>query len=201
MQKHTMRWDDLRVFLAVARQSRLLNAGRTLGLDPATVGRRMGALEQALGAKLFDRSPQGYALTEAGQQPAGARPGDGEPGERRGRGGRRARRPAVGHGADRRAGRGLELPADRRLRRAEPRQPRPAGAGGGAAAHVLAVASARRTSRSPSRRRPPGGSRCARSPTTGSGSTPAPTWWRRSGEVRGDGRPARGCAASATSRT
>jgi DNA-binding transcriptional LysR family regulator len=67
MQKGTMRWDDLRVFLAVARQSRLLNAGRTLGLDPATVGRRVTALEEALGAKLFDRSPQGYALTEAGR--------------------------------------------------------------------------------------------------------------------------------------
>ena len=66
MQKGTMRWDDLRVFLAVARQTRLMNAGRTLGLDPATVGRRVSALEEALGAKLFDRSPQGYALTDAG---------------------------------------------------------------------------------------------------------------------------------------
>lgn len=66
MQKGAMKWDDLRVFLAVARQSRLLNAGRTLGLDPATVGRRVSALEAALGAKLFDRSPQGYALTGAG---------------------------------------------------------------------------------------------------------------------------------------
>lgn len=62
-----MKWDDLRVFLAVARQSRLLLAGRRLGLDPATVGRRITALESALGAKLFDRSPQGYALTEAGR--------------------------------------------------------------------------------------------------------------------------------------
>lgn len=67
MQKSAMRWDDLRVFLAVARQRRLLNAGRRLGLDPATVGRRVTALEEALGAKLFDRSPQGYALTEAGR--------------------------------------------------------------------------------------------------------------------------------------
>ena len=36
MQKHTMKWDDLRVFLAVARHSRLQTAGRTLGLDPTT---------------------------------------------------------------------------------------------------------------------------------------------------------------------
>ena len=62
-----MRWDDLRVFLAVARRSRLLNAARVLGLDPATVGRRIGALETSLGTKLFDRSPQGYTLTETGR--------------------------------------------------------------------------------------------------------------------------------------
>ena len=35
MQKSAMKWDDLRVFLALARHGRLLNAGRTLGLDPA----------------------------------------------------------------------------------------------------------------------------------------------------------------------
>jgi DNA-binding transcriptional LysR family regulator len=67
MQKSTMKWDDLRVFLAVARHGRLHNAGRALGLDPATVGRRIAALEAALGARLFDRSPQGYAITEAGR--------------------------------------------------------------------------------------------------------------------------------------
>jgi DNA-binding transcriptional LysR family regulator len=67
MQNGAMKWDDLRVFLAVARQQRLMAAGRSLGLDPATVGRRVTSLEEALGAKLFDRSPQGYALTEAGR--------------------------------------------------------------------------------------------------------------------------------------
>lgn len=67
MQKSSMRWDDLRVFLVVARQNRLMLAGKALGLDPATVGRRITALEEALGVKLFDRSPQGYALTEAGR--------------------------------------------------------------------------------------------------------------------------------------
>ncbi len=67
MQKDQMKWDDLRVFLQVARNSRLVAAGKVLGMDPATVGRRVSALEAALGAKLFDRSPQGYELTEAGR--------------------------------------------------------------------------------------------------------------------------------------
>jgi DNA-binding transcriptional LysR family regulator len=66
MQKGALRWDDLRLFLAVARHGRLTSAGLALGLDPATLGRRIGGLEEAIGAKLFDRSPQGYALTEAG---------------------------------------------------------------------------------------------------------------------------------------
>ena len=67
MRKGALRWDDLRVFLEVARASRLLVAGRGLGVDPATVGRRIAALEAALGARLFDRSQQGYFLTEAGR--------------------------------------------------------------------------------------------------------------------------------------
>jgi len=67
MQKSAMKWDDLRVFLAVARQVRLQAAGRSLGLDPATVGRRITALEEALGSRLFDRSAQGFSLTEAGR--------------------------------------------------------------------------------------------------------------------------------------
>jgi DNA-binding transcriptional LysR family regulator len=67
MQRTAMKWDDLRVFLAVARHSGLQAAGRVLGLDPATVSRRVAALEAALASKLFDRSPQGYALTEAGR--------------------------------------------------------------------------------------------------------------------------------------
>ena len=61
-----MDWDDLRVFLAVARGESLSVAGRALKRDPATVGRRIQRLEQALGAQLFAKSPQGYALTDAG---------------------------------------------------------------------------------------------------------------------------------------
>ena len=61
-------WDDLRLFLAVAREQSLSGAGRVLRLDPATLGRRVARLEQALEVTLFVKSPQGYALTEAGAQ-------------------------------------------------------------------------------------------------------------------------------------
>ena len=63
-----MNWDDLRVFLAVARAEGLSGAAPRLRLDPATVGRRIARLERSLGAVLFARSPQGYTLTEAGQR-------------------------------------------------------------------------------------------------------------------------------------
>lgn len=61
-------WDDLRVFLAVARGESLSSAGRVLRLDPATVGRRIARLEEALGARLFAKSPQGYWLSDEGQR-------------------------------------------------------------------------------------------------------------------------------------
>ncbi len=61
-------WDDLRVFLAVARAESLSGAARALRLDPATVGRRIARLEEALAASLFLRSPQGYRPTAAGQR-------------------------------------------------------------------------------------------------------------------------------------
>ncbi|MCA2010527.1 LysR family transcriptional regulator [Cereibacter sphaeroides] len=59
-------WDDLKVFLAVARGESLSRAGRVLKLDAATVGRRVTRLEEALGARLFTRSPQGYQLSDEG---------------------------------------------------------------------------------------------------------------------------------------
>lgn len=61
-------WDDLKVFLAVARGESLSGAGKALRLDPATVGRRISKLEDAMAARLFARSPQGYALTDEGQR-------------------------------------------------------------------------------------------------------------------------------------
>ena len=62
-----LNWDDYRYFLAVARTGRLSMAGQQLGVDHATVGRRIKALEAALKTNLFNRSPQGYSLTDEGQ--------------------------------------------------------------------------------------------------------------------------------------
>lgn len=61
-----MDWDDLRIFLAVARSESLSGAGKRLALDPATVGRRIARLEESAATLLFAKSPQGYALTEEG---------------------------------------------------------------------------------------------------------------------------------------
>ncbi len=63
-----MNWDHARVFLAVARDGQMLAAARKLGLDHATVTRRLNALEADLGAKVFERSPGGCVLTTAGEQ-------------------------------------------------------------------------------------------------------------------------------------
>ena len=61
-------WDDLKIFLAVARLESLSAAGRVLKLDPATVGRRIARLESALDVPLFVKTPQGYALAAAGER-------------------------------------------------------------------------------------------------------------------------------------
>lgn len=63
-----MQWDDLRVFLAVARTGQFLAAGRSLKLDHATVSRRVGALERDLKARLFVRRTTGVMLTAAGER-------------------------------------------------------------------------------------------------------------------------------------
>ncbi len=58
-------WDDLRVFLAVHRARSHAAAGRALHVAPTTVGRRLAALEAAVGARLFTRGPEGLLATEA----------------------------------------------------------------------------------------------------------------------------------------
>lgn len=61
-------WDDLRFFLAVHREGNLARAGKRLRLDATTVGRRLGHLEDQLGARLFDRAAKGFRLTAAGRR-------------------------------------------------------------------------------------------------------------------------------------
>jgi DNA-binding transcriptional LysR family regulator len=61
-------WADLRYFLAVTRAGTLAAAGRELKVEATTVGRRLVAFEQALGARLFDRTSDGYVLTIAGER-------------------------------------------------------------------------------------------------------------------------------------
>ncbi len=60
-------WDDIRVFLEVARSGGLTSAKDRLRMDAATVGRRITRLEASQGTVLFQRSPQGYVLTTSGQ--------------------------------------------------------------------------------------------------------------------------------------
>ncbi len=62
-----MNWDDTRVFLALCRAQTLRAAARSLGVDQATVGRRLASLEAALDATLFLRASNGYVLTAAGE--------------------------------------------------------------------------------------------------------------------------------------
>lgn len=64
----TPNWDDMKSFLAVARAETLSGAATLLKADPATVGRRIARLEDALDEVLFTKSPQGYLLTAQGQK-------------------------------------------------------------------------------------------------------------------------------------
>ena len=64
-----MNWDDVRVFLAVARHGSLRAAGRSLGLSQPTIGRRLASFEATFGGPtLFDRLPEGLRLNAAGEQ-------------------------------------------------------------------------------------------------------------------------------------
>ena len=60
-------WNDLRYFLAVAKGGSTLAAGRDLRVSQTTVARRIAALEESLGVRLFDKRQAGYALTPGGQ--------------------------------------------------------------------------------------------------------------------------------------
>ena len=62
-----LRWDDLRVFLAVVRAGTLGRAAEELGVNHSTAWRRITGLEKTIGAPLFDRTARGYELAAAGE--------------------------------------------------------------------------------------------------------------------------------------
>lgn len=61
-----MEWSDLKIFLAIARAGSLAGAARLAGQAQPTMGRRLSALEDAVGSALFQRTPKGYVLTAEG---------------------------------------------------------------------------------------------------------------------------------------
>ena len=61
-------WDDLRVFLTLAREGKLTTAARRLDVSHPTVARRVRSLESTIGARLFDRLPDHFVLTAAGEE-------------------------------------------------------------------------------------------------------------------------------------
>jgi DNA-binding transcriptional LysR family regulator len=63
----TLEWSDLPIFLSIAREGTLGAAGRRLKQSQPTMGRRLRALEDAIGAKLFQRTTHGLVLTDAGE--------------------------------------------------------------------------------------------------------------------------------------
>jgi len=63
-----MNWDDIKVFLEVARCTRLSIAGKRLAIDASTLSRRLHKLEENLATKLFDRTVEGHVLTADGNK-------------------------------------------------------------------------------------------------------------------------------------
>lgn len=62
-----LNWDDFRFLIALRSHTSLGAAARSLAIDPSTMSRRLSALEEALGAQLVERKPDGVRLNGAGQ--------------------------------------------------------------------------------------------------------------------------------------
>jgi DNA-binding transcriptional LysR family regulator len=60
-------WDDIRFFLAVAQNGNVTAAARALNVNHSTVSRRIAALEEKHGVRLFERIPSGYEMTSAAE--------------------------------------------------------------------------------------------------------------------------------------
>jgi len=67
MITQALEWNDLHLVLAVCREGTLSGAARLLDVNHSTVFRRIGAIEQKLGVRLFERLTTGYMMTEAAE--------------------------------------------------------------------------------------------------------------------------------------
>ncbi len=68
MRTENIRWDDLRIFLRVAKEGSLTAAAQGLNMSHTTVFRHVQELENELGVRVFDRTRAGYTLTDAGKE-------------------------------------------------------------------------------------------------------------------------------------
>lgn len=68
MHAQKLAWDDLRFILAIGREGSLSGAARSLAVNHATVFRRLKAMEDEIGVRLFERNPEGYVATAAGEE-------------------------------------------------------------------------------------------------------------------------------------
>ncbi len=68
MNSQKLDWDDLKIALAIGRAGSLSGAARRLGVNHATVFRRLKAMEEKIGVRLFEKLPDGYAPTPAGEE-------------------------------------------------------------------------------------------------------------------------------------
>lgn len=65
--RHSLQWDDVRLFLSLCRSRTVAGAAAALGVDPSTVSRRLSALEETLAVSLFDRGRDGISLTQSAE--------------------------------------------------------------------------------------------------------------------------------------
>ena len=66
--KRSLDWENLRLFLAVAKAGGLAGAAEKTGVSAATLGRRVSSLEKSLNVRLVEREARGYVLTAAGRE-------------------------------------------------------------------------------------------------------------------------------------
>ncbi len=71
MQSSDLAWDEVRLFLALARSKKLGPAAKALGVDASTVSRQLASLERRSGVRLFERVRDGLVLTAAGDRLVG----------------------------------------------------------------------------------------------------------------------------------